>query len=195
MTLAEERSAAVAETMARVRALEASGGVTHATLEAMRDELLGLARRKALFPREEFPLGEEGAEDRNRLYCLAEEDDHRFALYVQCCAPGLDVPPHNHTTWAVIVGLEGVEENRFYEREGEAAPRQSGGLDVIDGVGVAFLPDELHSIHVHGDTPVMNFHMYGLALTELAERTYWSRKNEEWRIFPPQEGIIDRRQG
>ena len=195
MTLAEERSAAVAETVGRIRALEAAGGVTRATIEGIRDELLQLAGRKALFPRADFPLGAASEEDRGRLYCLSEDDDHRFALYVQCCAPDLDVPPHNHTTWAVIVGLEGLEENRFYERSDEGPPRQTGGTDVVEGVGVALLPDELHSIHVHGAESVMNFHMYGLALTELAGRNYWSRKHEEWRTFPPQEGIIDRRRG
>lgn len=195
MDRTEERRAAVAQTVARIRALEAEGGVTRDTIEAMKDALLDLAAQKTLFSQEDFALPSGEGEDTSRMYCLSEDADHRFALYLQSCLPGLDVPPHNHTTWAVIVGMEGVEENRFYERDSDGPPTQKGNLDVGAGVGTAFLPDELHSIHIHGDQATVNFHMYGLALTELYERTYWSRKHEEWRVFPPQEGIIDRRQG
>jgi predicted metal-dependent enzyme (double-stranded beta helix superfamily) len=178
--------------MARVRALEAEKGITRQGVEAMRDELIGLARHASLFSREDFPPPAPGADDNNRLYLISEETDRRFALYVQSSQPGVDVPPHNHTTWAVIVGLEGIEENRFYAR-GENGADRTGGLDVGPETGVAFLPDDLHSIHIHGAEPVVNFHMYGLALDQLHEREYWSTKHCAWRIFPPQQNIIDRR--
>ena len=192
MTRAAERAQLVSETMARVRALEAEKGITREGVEAMRDELLALARHAHLFSLEDFPPPPSGAEDNNRLYLIAEEANRRFALYVQSSRPGVDVPPHNHTTWAVIVGLEGIEENRFYERREHGAD-QTGGQDVGPGTGVAFLPDDLHSIHIHGAEPVVNFHMYGLALDQLHEREYWSQKHGAWRIFPPQQNIIDRR--
>ena len=106
--------------------------------------------------------------------------------------PASTCPPHNHTTWAVIAGIEGSEENRFYARTA-AGPQPSGGQDVGPGVAVGFLPEELHSIHVQGEVPVLNFHMYGLALDRLHRREFWDRKSESWKIFPAQEGIIDRR--
>ena len=73
------------------------------------------------------------------------------------------------------------------------APSRPVGQRVGPGEGVAFLPDELHSIHIHGDAPVRNFHMYGLALDQLAEREYWSKKEQVWKVFPAQDDIIDRR--
>ena len=192
MSIGQERAAAVAETVARIRAVEAEQGVTRAAVEAIREVLLGLAEQGRLFTLDDFPPPEPGGDDNNTLYRLSEDADHRFALYLQSCLPGVDVPPHNHTTWAVIVGLDGIEENRFYARS-EAGAVRTGGLDVGPGVGVAFLPEDLHSIHIHGARPVLNFHMYGLALERLESREFWSTKEGAWKIFPPQKDIIDRR--
>ncbi len=192
MSIEQERTNAVAESVARIRAVAAEQGVTRAGVEAIRAELLGLAEQGRLFTLNDFPPPAPGGDDNNNLYRLSEDADHRFALYLQSCLPGVDVPPHNHTTWAVIVGLDGIEENRFYER-GDAGAVRTGGLDVGPGVGVAFLPEDLHSIHIHGEQPVLNFHMYGLALERLERREFWSAKEGAWKIFPPQEGIIDRR--
>lgn len=192
--VAERRKAALDRTLARIREFESSQGVSPEALADIKGELIALAAEGELFSAADFPAPAEDAEETCALYLLSEDPDHRFALYLQACKPGLDVPPHNHTTWACIVGLEGEEENRFYQRGPEGAV-QTGGQKVGPGGGVAFLPDELHSIHIHGTAPVRNFHMYGLALDRLTEREFWSKKEQAWKIFPPQEGIIDRRAG
>lgn len=192
MSKAEQRARLVSETVERIRAREAEQGVTRDGVAAIRDELVALAQHVELFALDDFPPPEPGSEDNNRLYLISEDPDHRFALYVQSSQPGVDVPPHNHTTWAVIVGLDGVEENRFYERRADG-PLHNGGQEVSAGVGVAFLPDDLHSIHIHGDRPVINFHMYGLALDQLHTREYWKAEEGAWRVFPAHRDIIDRR--
>jgi predicted metal-dependent enzyme (double-stranded beta helix superfamily) len=192
MARAQERTKAVAEAVARIRAAEAEQGVTREGLAAIRDELLKLATQRELFTLDDFPPPAPGGDDNSALYLLSEDAARRFALYLQSCLPEVDVPPHNHTTWACIVGLQGVEQNRFYERRDDG-PTQSGGLEVGPGVGVAFLPEDLHSIHIHGAEPVLNFHMYGRSLETLDARECWSAKEGRWKVFPPQEGIIDRR--
>ena len=192
MAREQERAAAVGEAMARVRALESEHSVTRHGLAAIKEVLQSLARRSELFGLDDFPPPAPGGVKNNQLYCLSEDADHRFALYLQSSLPGVDVPPHNHTTWAVIVGLEGIEENRFYDRS-QAGAVETGKLEVGPGVGVAFLPEEVHSIHIHGDRPVLNFHLYGLALDRLTEREYWSEKDQAWRVMSLHEGIIDRR--
>lgn len=192
MSKAEERTEAIAATVARIRAVEAEQGVIRAGVEVIREELLGLAKQAQLFTVEDFPPPLLGDDENSAVYRVSEDPDHRFALYVQSCLPDLDVPPHNHTTWAVIVGLDGIEENRFYEH-GDDGPVRTGGCDVGPGEGVAFMPEDLHSIHIHGEEPVLNFHMYGLALERLDNRVFWSAKEGAWKIFPPQEGIIERR--
>ena len=190
----ERRRQAVARSIDRIRDHERTHGVTPEGLAAIKGELIALAGSAELFSAEAFPVPGAGAEPPYALYLLSEDADHRFALYLQACRPGFDVPPHNHTTWACIVGLEGEEENRFYRR-GDGGAARTGGQAVGPGQGVAFLPDEIHSIHIHGADPVRNFHMYGLALDRLFEREYWSAKEGAWKVFAPQDDIIDRRAG
>ena len=99
-------------------------------------------------------------------------------------------PAHNHTTWAVIVGVSGEELNRFYDRSADG-PRENGSAVVKQGTGVAFLPDDYHSIHI--SAPLINFHMYGLALEQLARREYYKPEERTWKVFPPHSDIREAR--
>jgi predicted metal-dependent enzyme (double-stranded beta helix superfamily) len=119
---AAARGQAVAASIERVRAIVAERGVSPATLEAVRAELIALAGRKALFPSADFPLAEDGG---SRIHLLQEDEDGRFALYMSVGQAGKRTPPHDHTTWAVITGVEGREHNLFYERtdDGSVAGR------------------------------------------------------------------------
>jgi len=110
------------------------------------------------------------------VYRLSEDPDHRLALYMSVGKTGKETPPHDHTTWAVIAGVRGAELNRFYQPRGTAPDggrgplAQSGTLLVEPGAGVAFMPDDFHSIHVEGGRLNMNLHLYGLALDRLVDR-------------------------
>ena len=135
--------------------------------------MIHLTRDTSLFPREHFPLTESGD---SAVYRLSEDDDHRFALYGSVGAPGKSVPPHNHTTWAVIVGVYGDELNRFFERTddsteaGHATLDETGQFVVRHGNGVVFLPDDIHAISTNDAQPTLHLHMYGLALDHLYDR-------------------------
>jgi len=176
-----ERGAAIDETMADIRAIEAEEGVTRAGVEAIRDRLLQLVARREMFPLEDFPPPSEDDGAKSCLYRIAQDDDDRFALYVNASRGSVATPAHNHTTWAVVVGFEGQELNRFYERSDAAGVEQVDEHLVEAGTGVAMLPDDLHSIHIDG--PALNFHCYGLALERLDGRVFYDRKAGEWRTF------------
>ncbi|MGH8726087.1 MAG: hypothetical protein ACREU1_14635, partial [Burkholderiales bacterium] len=103
---------------------------------------------------------------------------------------GHSTPAHNHTTWAVIVGVSGEELNRFYDRTA-GAPREKGEFVVKQGTGVCFMPDDLHSIHI--EAPLVNFHMYGLALDHLHQREFYKASEKAWRVFPAHGDIRDAR--
>ena len=173
MTIIEQRNQAVAETVDRVRLIEQQHGVNYDTLSKIRDELIDLTRDKELFPRSSFPTTEDGG---SAVYRISEDSDHRYALYASVGAAGKSVPPHNHTTWAVIVGVYGDELNRFYERtddaskEGYAELKETGSFVVQHGNGVVFLPDDIHAISTDDSEPTVHLHMYGLALDHLHER-------------------------
>ena len=173
MTIIEQRNQAVAETVDRVRLIEQQHGVNYEALGKIRNELIELTRDKELFPRSSFPINDDGG---SAVYRISEDSDHRYALYASVGAAGKSVPPHNHTTWAVIVGVYGDELNRFYERtddsskEGYAELKETGSFVVQHGNGVVFLPDDIHAISTDDSEPTVHLHMYGLALDHLHER-------------------------
>ena len=173
MTIIEQRNQAVAETVDRVRLIEQQHGVNYEALGKIRNELIELNRDKELFPRSSFPINDDGG---SAVYRISEDSDHRYALYASVGAAGKSVPPHNHTTWAVIVGVYGDELNRFYERtddsskEGYAELKETGSFVVQHGNGVVFLPDDIHAISTDDSEPTVHLHMYGLALDHLHER-------------------------
>ena len=173
MTIIEQRNQAVAETVDRVRLIEQQNGVNYEALGNIRNELIELTQDKELFPRSSFPINDDGG---SAVYRISEDSDHRYALYASVGAAGKSVPPHNHTTWAVIVGVYGDELNRFYERtddsskEGYAELKETGSFVVQHGNGVVFLPDDIHAISTDDSEPTVHLHMYGLALDHLHER-------------------------
>ena len=173
MTIIEQRNQAVAETVDRVRLIEQQHGVNYEALDKIRNELVQLTRDKELFPRSSFPINDDGG---SAVYRISEDSDHRYALYASVGAAGKSVPPHNHTTWAVIVGVYGDELNRFYERtddaskEGYAELKETGSFVVQHGNGVVFLPDDIHAISTDDSESTVHLHMYGLALDHLHER-------------------------
>jgi predicted metal-dependent enzyme (double-stranded beta helix superfamily) len=162
------RAAAVAAAVDRVRAIEAQQGATRAALEAIKAELLALAAQEHLFPSAAFPPPPAGEKGANR-YLLQQDPDHRFALYLNALNPGTETRPHDHTTWAVVVAVDGQELNKVYRRYGTglAVDRE---VVVEPGRGIALLADDIHSIHTSGSASTRHLHMYGLALETLTSR-------------------------
>ena len=189
MERAASRRAAIAAAVADVREIERRG-VTRDTLERIKERLARLAARKDLFADKDFPSPAPGGKLKSCLYRVAEDADHRFALYVNAARGGHNTPPHNHTTWAVIVGVSGAELNRFYDRDGGGV-REKGQYVVEQGTGVCFMPDDLHSIHIQA--PLVNFHMYGLGLDQLHSREYYQAQTGSWKVFPAHGDIREAR--
>lgn len=177
-SLSEQRRAAVAAALADVRQLLAGGAPDRAALAAISARLEALAAQKALFTRADFPPPEAdqgvGASTRYRLN--AADGDEGLALYLNSILPGKTTQPHNHTTWAVIVAVEGQEVNRLYDRiddgsnPAQAQIRLAREFTVEPGASIAFLPDDVHSIHVVGESPTLHFHLYGKPLERLTGR-------------------------
>ncbi len=185
--LENERALAVDETVGRIRDIENRLGVTREALAEMMDELYGLASRVEMFPRSRFPppdaLGE------SVLYRLSEDDDRRFALYLNSISPGKTTKPHNHTTWAIVVAIEGAESNTLYARTddgavpGKATVIVDRELTVEPGSGIALMPDDIHSIAVEGDQSTLHLHMYGRALETLTERIGFDLENGTYQFL------------
>jgi predicted metal-dependent enzyme (double-stranded beta helix superfamily) len=173
--IAAARAAAVAGTIDRIRAIEAEQGVTRPALEKIREELLKLAAQEHLFPSHVFPPPAPGVKGAQR-YLLQEDPGHLFALYLNALNPGNETKPHDHTTWAVVVAVEGQELNRVYDRlddgsdPGRCELRLREEIMVEPGRGICLMPEDIHSIHTRGERPTRHLHMYGLALEKLDDR-------------------------
>jgi len=191
MDRAAERRKEIEAAVTDIRDIERRDGVNPESLAKIKSRLIRLASRTDLFDQKDYPPPEPGEKLRSCLYRLAEDPDHRFALYANSSLGGYGTPAHNHTTWAVIVGVTGEEQNRFYDRSPDGGVREKGREVVRQGTGVAFMPSDLHSIHI--DAPLLNFHMYGLGLEQLHRREFYKEKEGRWEVFPAHSDIRDAR--
>ena len=176
--IATERRYAVDAVLADIRQLLAGAVPDRTRLAAITERLERLAARKELFSRADFPPPAEtagvGASTRYRLN--PADGDAGLALYLNSINPGKTTAPHDHTTWAVIVAVEGQELNRVYARTDDRSDPGHAQIHVAcehtvqPGAPIAFLPDDIHSIHVTGSQPTLHFHLYGQPLETLTGR-------------------------
>jgi predicted metal-dependent enzyme (double-stranded beta helix superfamily) len=194
MDIRTERDQKVRDSIDKIRIIEGEGAVSPDRLEAIKSVLLDLAADRSLFPLEHFPIDPE-TDGNGVVYRLAEDADQRFALYASTALPGKGVSPHNHTTWAVIVGVHGEEHNIFYARTDDGSVAGQGTVEpvseetVCHGSGVTLMPEDIHSIHVNGDTQTVHLHMYGLALEQLHDRVMYDRQLGTYKNFPATQNI------
>ena len=173
MSLHQERAAAVRQLVDQARQIE-KDGVTGQALDRIGHLLASLAGRAELFPQDEFPLGADGG-----IYRLSEDPDHRFALYASTGGAGKKVPPHNHTTWAIIAGVHGAERNVVYDRLDNGARadfvqlREAPAREktLRRGDFIHYLPEDFHHIETPaGSGDALHLHFYGLSLKHLPDR-------------------------
>ena len=168
--------------------------MTPAALARIRDRLVALGERTELFPLADFPPPDDGTGD--RLYRLSMDADDRFALYLNRGTGKKDTPPHDHTTWACVVGVRGEEHNKFYRRTDDGGTPGKGTVEIVSektvmpGSGVALMPDDIHSIHMRGDDVKMHLHMYGRALHRLEGRVKYDEAAGTYEQFESHPDIV-----
>jgi predicted metal-dependent enzyme (double-stranded beta helix superfamily) len=101
------------------------------------------------------------------LHILHEEPNHDLAVFLISWLPGRGTTPHNHKTWAVVVGMEGEEEEVNYERldDGSSpgyADLKRGEAHVMKSGDIAMCyPEHIHSVRNTGKDISMSLHTYG----------------------------------
>jgi predicted metal-dependent enzyme (double-stranded beta helix superfamily) len=183
--------AEVEKTMNEIKRL-AGDGVSRPVLQSMTKVIEGLAKNTSLFSRSDFPPPEGRT---NVLYQIASDPDGRFTLYVSSANQGKETPPHNHTTWAVIVGIKGEELNKLYRRTDDGRTNDKAHLEltgehvVKEGHPICLMPDEIHSIHVESAEPTLHLHLYGRRLADLKDRLQFDMSADKATYFPPNPNI------
>ncbi|WCM93378.1 rhodanese-like domain-containing protein [Acidovorax sp. NCPPB 2350] len=191
--VASRRAAAVAAFIATARRLAPDPeGATPEQLRGVAAALEALGLRRELFPPEHFPVS---LDNPAQVYRLSEEPGGHYALYVSAGLPGKAQPPHDHTTWALIAGIQGNERNVFYRRGKTADPARDAlaaerTVDVVPGVSVALSPADVHTIELVGDEPGLHLHFYGRGLDRLPGRVAFEGPGGgSYRTFGPPKSI------
>jgi predicted metal-dependent enzyme (double-stranded beta helix superfamily) len=102
------------------------------------------------------------------MHVLTEEADHSLAAFVVSWVPGGSTVPHDHGTWAVIVGLDGCESNRMWRRVDDRS--RNGYAELVPTSSRAIGPDDvvampsgaIHSVTNDGAAVSVSLHVYGM---------------------------------
>ena len=101
------------------------------------------------------------------VHLLHEEPNHDLAVFLLSWLPNRGTTPHNHKTWAVVVGMEGQEQEVSYYRRDDGSRRgfadlQQSGVHVMTAGDVArCYPEHIHSVWNVGKDISMSLHTYG----------------------------------
>jgi predicted metal-dependent enzyme (double-stranded beta helix superfamily) len=147
-----------------LRRLTADGASEHETITALRP----LVRQFALSgawrePRHYQTNPEQGF----GAHLLHEEPDHSLTVFAASWLPGRGAPPHDHGTWAIVVGVDGSERNVFFERTddrsrpGYAELRQIGERVLGPGEVLAMPSGTIHGVINDSERVTLSLHVYG----------------------------------
>ena len=100
-------------------------------------------------------------------FLLHEEKDHSLAVLAVSWTPGMGVGPHDHGTWAVVAGVDGIERNIRYQRLDDRSNPDYAELEIKDesraGPGdlVCIKKGGIHSVRNDSDKVTLSLHTYG----------------------------------
>ena len=183
-----ERRAAVNAVLERIRRAVGDTKVPDiAAIESIKAATRELAAQHHLWDLGDLPIAKGQVWG---IYELNEDADGRFAVYASAAHPGHRQPPHNHTTWACIAGVSGVEVNGLYRRvsggtrPGPMALEQTGELSLGRG-DVFFLgAEDIHTIEIIPPEDAMHLHVYGLGFPHLDKRIRFDLPTGTCEYFP-----------
>jgi len=98
---------------------------------------------------------------------LHVEPDNTLFVAAVSWLPGRGAAPHNHGTWAVVVGVDGPERNIFWERQddrsrpGYAELKKIGEKVCDEGDVVALPTGAIHEVQNETERTTLSFHVYG----------------------------------
>ena len=101
------------------------------------------------------------------VHLLHEEPNHDLAVFLISWLPNRGTKPHNHKTWAVVVGMEGQEQEANWERlddgskPGHAELKLGDKHVMVAGDVARCYPEHIHSVWNVGKDISMSLHTYG----------------------------------
>lgn len=119
------------------------------------------------------------------VHLLHEEPDHSLAVFAVAWLPGRGAPPHDHGTWAVVAGVDGPEENTFWDRvddgsrDGHAEIEKRAVKSFAEGEVIAMPPGHIHSVMNNTDAITVSLHTYGMHVNHTGRSQFDPERNVE----------------
>jgi predicted metal-dependent enzyme (double-stranded beta helix superfamily) len=119
------------------------------------------------------------------VHLLHEEPNHDLAVFVLSWLPNRGTTPHNHKTWAVVIGMEGQEQEINYNRldngktPGYASLERSGVRVMTAGDVARCYPEHIHSVWNVGKDISISLHTYGRHINHTGRSEFDPEKNLE----------------
>jgi predicted metal-dependent enzyme (double-stranded beta helix superfamily) len=196
-SVAEARRAACAALLRRARQIAASDGVTPASLQKLKELLIGLAAEgDGLFPEADFA----SPDAHGRAHALDDAANDGFGLYLTVSLPGKEAAPHDHGIWCVNAGLSGTELHRFYRRTddgtraGRASIEEIGQVLVEPGTAMAMADHDIHATLVTGNRPARALALYGYAVSRFPSVVWFHPQFGTYRAMPSKRPAVDARE-
>ena len=184
--LTTNRETAVNTLLAEAVVIQKERAMSRSSVERIRTALLELAMQREFWNETDYPAPA-GDERQNRF--LIGQGESGVSLYLNVLCPGKRIPPHNHTTWACIAGVEGVEENTFFDRvddgsvPGRAEITTREVVVVGPGAGIAMLGEDIHSVEIKGSQTIRHLHFYGRPLETLDQRIFFDQEAGTYQLM------------
>lgn len=122
------------------------------------------------------------------VHLLHEEADHSLAVVAVNWLPGRGTPPHDHGTWAVVAGIEGVEHNVRYRRVDDNTRPGYAELEVKKefnadaGELICIRSGGIHKVTNETDSMTMSLHTYGRHVN-FTRRSQFDLESNEYKAF------------
>ncbi len=119
------------------------------------------------------------------VHLLHEEPDHALAVFVVSWLPGRGTPPHDHGTWAVVAGVEGVERNTRYKRLDDGSRPDYAELavkheiDAGEGDLICMKTGGIHSVQNQTEAVTLSLHTYGKHVNHTTRSQFDLATNEK----------------
>lgn len=187
MKHAEIRNEMAQELIAQSKSILADGSLDQARLDQIKASLSKLSDRVELWNETDFP--DPSLDEKQNRFQIAQDIESGLSLYLNVMQPGKKIPPHNHTTWACVAAVVGVETNTLYERlddrsvPGQAQLRETTVVELKPGNALAMGPDDIHSVVIGGDSVIRHLHFYGQPLESLTGRISYDLKAGTCRVM------------